>query len=75
MNKLHNGVYRGLCLFFHDSLSRESSDFKSARCQAGIFGTLEILAFQNKKLENNVLITNNDEIRIENTLIRYCTLL
>ena len=40
-----------------------------------IFGTLEILAFQNKKLENNVLITNNDEIRIENTVIRYCTLL
>ena len=45
MNKLHNGVYRGLRLFFHDSLSTESSNFKSARCQAGIFGTLEILAF------------------------------
>ena len=47
MEKLHNGVYRGLCLFFHDSLSTESFDFKSARCQAAIFGTLEILAFQN----------------------------
>ena len=65
----------GLCLFFHDSLSTESSNFKSARYQAGIFGTLEILAFQNKKLENNVLITKNNEIRIENTVIRYCTLL
>ena len=75
MNKLHNGVYRAYVFFFHDSLSTESSDFKSARCQAGIFGTLEILAFQNKKLEINVLITNNDEIRIENTVIRYCTLL
>ena len=75
MNKLHNGVYRGLCLFLHDSLSTESSDFKSATCQVGIFGTLEILAFQNKKLENNVLIKNYDEIRIENTVIRYCTLL
>ena len=42
MYKLRNGVYMGLCLFFHDSLSTESSDFKSARCQAGIFGTLEI---------------------------------
>ena len=75
MNKLRDGVYRGLCLFFYDSLSTESSDFKSARCQAGIFGTFEILAFQNKKLENIVLITKNDEIRIENTVIRYCTLL
>ena len=75
MNKLRNGVYRGLCLFFHDSLPTESSDFKSARCQAGIFGTLEILAFQNKKYENNLLITKNDEIRIENTVIRYCALL
>ena len=75
MNKLRNGVYRDLCLIFHDSLSTESSNFKSARCQAGIFGTHEISAFQNKKLENNVLITRNDEIRIENTVIRYCTLL
>ena len=75
MNKLRNGVNRGLCLFFHDSLSTESSNFKSARCQAGIFGKLEILAFQNKKLENNVLITKNAEIRIQNTVIRYCTLL
>ena len=74
MNKLRNGVYRGLYLFFHDSLSTESSDFKPARCQAGIFGQLEILAFQNKKLENNVL-TKNAEIRIQNTVIRYCTLL
>ena len=40
MNKLRNGVCRGLCLFFHDSLHTESSDFKSARCQAGIFGKL-----------------------------------
>ena len=55
MNKLRNGVYRGLCLFFHDSLPTESSDFKSARCQASIFGTLEILAFQNKNYENNLI--------------------
>ena len=30
MDKPRNGVYRGLCLFFHDSLSTESSDFKLA---------------------------------------------
>ena len=41
--------------FFHDST--ESSDFKSAGCQDGIFGQLSILAFQDKKLETNVLIT------------------
>ena len=37
--------------FVHDST--ESSDFKSARCQDGIFGQLKILAFQDKKLETN----------------------
>ena len=41
--------------FFHDST--ESSDFKSARCQDGIIGQLYISAFQDKKLETNVLIT------------------
>ena len=61
--------------FFHDSSSTEFSDFKSARCQACIFEQLEISAFQNKKLKNNVLITKNDEIRIRNTVIRYCILL
>ena len=40
MDEPCNGVYRGLCLFFHDSLSTEFSDFKSARCQTGIFGQL-----------------------------------
>ena len=40
MGEHHNGVYMS---FFHDSLSTESSDLKSARCQ--IFGQLEIFAF------------------------------
>ena len=40
MDESRNGVYRGLCLFFHDSLSTEPSDFKSAGCQDGIFGQL-----------------------------------
>ena len=53
-----------MSFFLHNSSSTESSDFKSARCQACIFGQLEISAFQNKKLENNVLMTKNDEIRI-----------
>ena len=38
MDEPHTGLCRGLCLFFHDST--ESSDFKSAGCQDGIFGQL-----------------------------------